>query len=99
MEPPPPPRVAVLTVTHNRCATALAALDALAAQHGLPPDTRVRVHLVDAGSHDGTPEAVRRAHPGVQVTVAGPDVLWGQGMRLASRNSRAAGSPAPTHQL
>ncbi|MGY0017527.1 glycosyltransferase family 2 protein [Streptomyces sp. YJ-C3] len=85
--------------SHDRRAATLAALDALAAQCGLPPGTRVRVHLVDAGSTDGTVRAVRRAHPGAQVAVAGPDVLWGQGMRLASRNSRAAGSPEPTHQL
>ncbi|MYW68771.1 glycosyltransferase [Streptomyces sp. SID8379] len=94
-----PPRVAVLMTSHNRRAATLAALDTLAAQQGLPPGTTVRTHLVDAGSTDGTPDAVRRAHPGVQVTVVGPDVYWGHGMRLASRNSRAAGSPEPTHQL
>ncbi|MFI0238313.1 glycosyltransferase family 2 protein [Streptomyces sp. NPDC016845] len=85
--------------THNRRADTLAALDALAAQRDLPPGTRVRVHLVDAGSTDGTARAVRRAHPDVQVTVVDPDVYWGHGMRLASRNSRAAGSCEPTHQL
>ncbi|MEB3966157.1 glycosyltransferase [Streptomyces kunmingensis] len=86
-------------VSHNRRTTTLAALDALAAQRGLPAGTHVRVHLVDAGSTDGTAPAVRRAHPGVQVTAVGPDVYWGQGTRLASRNSRAAGIPEPTHQL
>jgi GT2 family glycosyltransferase len=91
--------VAVLMTSHNRRATTLAALDALEAQRGLPPGTRVRVHLVDAGSTDGTVQAVRLSHPGVQVTVVGSDVYWGQGMRLASRNSRAAGIPEPTHQL
>ncbi|MEU6389806.1 glycosyltransferase [Streptomyces sp. NPDC046939] len=85
--------------THNRRADTLATLDALAAQRDLPPGTRVRVHLVDAGSTDGTVAAVRDAHPGVQVTVVGADVRRGHGMRLASRNSRAAGSPEPTHQL
>ncbi|MEV3853946.1 glycosyltransferase [Streptomyces sp. NPDC050095] len=85
--------------SHNRCATTLAALDAVAAQRGLPPGAHVEVHLVDAGSTDGTPEAVRRAHPGAEVAVVGPDVFWGEGMRLASRNSRAAGRPEPTHQL
>ncbi|MET9493426.1 glycosyltransferase [Streptomyces sp. NPDC006552] len=85
--------------THNRRDTTLAALDALAAQRSLPAGTRVRVHLVDAGSTDGTAETVRRAHPGVQVTVVGADVHWGEGMRLASRNSRAAGRAEPTHQL
>ncbi|MFI7385121.1 glycosyltransferase family 2 protein [Streptomyces sp. NPDC049813] len=85
--------------THDRRDTTLAALDALAAQRSLPAGTRVRVHLVDAGSTDGTAETVRRAHPGVQVTVVGADVRWGEGMRLASRNSRAAGLAEPTHQL
>ncbi|MFE1954736.1 glycosyltransferase family 2 protein [Streptomyces sp. NPDC059524] len=94
-----PPQVAVLMTCRDRRASTLAALDALAAQTGLPAGTRVRVHLVDAGSRDGTAEAVRRAHPGVQVAEAGPDVYWSHGMRLASRNSRAAGLPEPTHQL
>ncbi|MFJ9041050.1 glycosyltransferase family 2 protein [Streptomyces sp. NPDC102406] len=85
--------------THDCRDATLAALDALAAQRDLPTGTRVRVHLVDAGSTDGTAHAVRRAHPDVQVTVVGPDVRWGEGMRLASRNSRAAGIPEPTHQL
>ncbi|MEV1019905.1 glycosyltransferase [Streptomyces sp. NPDC050264] len=84
---------------HNRRVTTLATLDTLATQRGLPPGTRIRVHLVDAGSTDGTARTVRRAHPDVQVTVVGSDVYWGHGMRLASRNSRAAGSPEPTHQL
>ncbi|MGH4035868.1 glycosyltransferase family 2 protein [Actinomycetota bacterium Odt1-20B] len=85
--------------SHNRCATTLAALDAIAAQRDLPQGATVRTHLVDAGSTDGTPEAVRQARPDVQVTVVGPDVYWGHGMRLASRNSRAAGTRGPTHQL
>ncbi|MFI6941376.1 glycosyltransferase family 2 protein [Streptomyces sp. NPDC050418] len=84
---------------HNRRATTLAALDALARQRGLPRGTEIRVHLVDTGSTDGTPEAVRRAHPGVDLMCVAADVHWGQGMRIASRNSRAAGREPFTHQL
>ncbi|WP_240434998.1 glycosyltransferase [Streptomyces sp. YIM 130001] len=85
--------------SHNRRAATLSALDSLARQRGLPPGTVVRVHFVDAGSTDGTPEAVRRAHPEAEVMTVAADVFWGHGMRIASRNSRAAGAATWTHQL
>ncbi|SDK51058.1 Glycosyltransferase, GT2 family [Streptomyces indicus] len=93
------PLVAVLMTSHNRCATTLSALDALKRQCGLPAGTALHPYLVDAGSTDGTADAVRLHHPDVQVMEVGDDVFWGGGMRIASRNSRAAGGPAYTHQL
>ncbi len=93
------PLVAVLMTSHNRRTTTLSALAALKRQCGLPPGTDVQVYLVDAGSTDGTGEAVRRAHPDVHVMDTDDSVFWGHGMRIASRNSRAAGGPAFTHQL
>ncbi|MEU6880251.1 glycosyltransferase [Streptomyces sp. NPDC046712] len=97
---PPAPHVAVLMTSHNRCAKTLSALAALDRQCGLPAGTVVRTHLVDAGSTDGTPEAVRRLHPGVRVRSVGTDVFWGEGMRIAGRESCADGAAAPwTHQL
>ncbi|MFF5413165.1 glycosyltransferase family 2 protein [Streptomyces albidoflavus] len=93
------PVVAVLMTSRNRRRQLLRALDALADQRSLPPGTALRVHLVDAGSRDGTAEAVRAAHPEVEVHRAGPRVRWGEGIRTASRNSRAAGATPFTHQF
>jgi len=91
--------IAVLMTCHNRREQTLAALGALERQRGLPQHTAVRTHLVDAGSTDGTPEAVRAAHSRVEVSQVGTDVYWGHGMRIASRNSRAAGAPPWDYQL
>ncbi|MBO0513340.1 glycosyltransferase family 2 protein, partial [Streptomyces beijiangensis] len=92
-----PPQIAVLMTSHNRREKTLSALTALAGQHSV--SAVVRTHLVDAGSSDGTAGAVRAAHPGVEVMEVGPDVYWGHGMRLASRNSRMSGAPHFDHQL
>ncbi|MDQ0844826.1 GT2 family glycosyltransferase [Streptomyces sp. V1I6] len=94
-----PSRIAVLITSHNRRASTLSALAALDAQRGLPEGTDVRIHLVDAGSSDGTSEAVRAAHPRVEVVTVGADVYWGHGMRIASRNSLAGGLPPWEYQL
>ncbi|MGG7608399.1 glycosyltransferase family 2 protein, partial [Streptomyces sp. ZG43] len=48
------PVVAVLMTSRDRRRQILRALDALADQRSLPPGTALRVHLVDAGSRDGT---------------------------------------------
>ncbi len=93
------PLVAVLMTSHNRRATTLSALAALDRQCGLPAGTTVHTYLVDAGSTDGTPEAVRRHHPDVRLMGVGDDVFWGRGMRIASRNSRSADGSSFTHQL
>ncbi|MBC9714427.1 glycosyltransferase family 2 protein [Streptomyces sp. TRM66268-LWL] len=85
--------------SHNRCATTLSALDSLKRQCDLSAGTELQIHLVDAGSTDGTPEAVRRHHPDVALMSVGDDVFWGHGMRIASRNSRGADRPPFTHQL
>lgn len=95
----PPVRIAVLMTSHNRRAKTLSALAALAGQRELPEDTTVRTYLVDAGSTDGTPEAVRAAHPEVEVTTVGTDIYWSHGMRIASRTSRRSGEPAWDYQL
>lgn len=79
-----PLAVAVLMTCHNRRDTTLAALASLQAQADLPAGTTVTVHLVDAGSTDGTAAAVRAAFPGTDVVAAGPDVYWGTGTYLAA---------------
>lgn len=92
-------RIAVLMTSHNRREKALSAIDALKAQRCLPPGTALSVHLVDAGSTDGTPEAVRAAHPEVRLTPVTDDIYWGAGMRLASRDSLSADCDPWDYQL
>ncbi|MEU2999731.1 glycosyltransferase family 2 protein [Streptomyces sp. NPDC006995] len=107
-----PVHLAVLMTSHDRRARTLSALRALEEQHGLPAGTTLGVHLVDTGSTDGTPEAVRLRHPAVEVMSVGADVSRNQALRIASRNSRSGGggggplgddpggpSHAWTHQL
>lgn len=104
--------LAVLMTSHDRRARTLSALRALDEQRGLPAGTTLGVHLVDTGSTDGTPEAVRLRHPAVEVMSVGADVPRNQALRIASRNSRSGGggggplggepggpSHAWTHQL
>jgi GT2 family glycosyltransferase len=79
------PRIAVLMTCHNRKQKTLRALATLRRQRGLPPEAVLTVHLVDAGSRDGTAEAVACHHPDVDVVAARDDVFWGEGMRIASR--------------
>ncbi|WP_097986573.1 glycosyltransferase family 2 protein [Streptomyces sp. f150] len=107
-----PVHLAVLMTSHDRRARTLSALRALEEQRGLPARTTLGVHLVDTGSTDGTPEAVRLRHPAVEVMSVGADVSRNQALRIASRNSRSGnggggplgGTPggpshAWTHQL
>lgn len=91
--------IAILMTCHNRREKTLAALVSLQRQHDLPPGTSVRVHLVDAGSSDGTAAAVAEHFPHVEVAAAPPDVFWGEGMRIASRNSCRPGLPDWNYQL
>jgi GT2 family glycosyltransferase len=81
------PRIAVLMTCHNRKEKTLHTLATLGRQRGLPSGLVLTVHLVDAGSQDGTAEAVARHFPDVDVTTVGDDVFWGEGMRIASRRS------------
>ncbi|SCE05255.1 Glycosyltransferase, GT2 family [Streptomyces sp. ScaeMP-e83] len=89
--------LAVLMTSHNRRARTLSALSALESQQGLPAHATLGVHLVDAGSTDGTPEAVRRRHPSVEVMSVGADVPRNQALRIASRNSRSGGGGGGSH--
>ncbi len=86
--------LAVLMTSHNRRTRTLSALAALHAQLGLPAHATLGVHLVDAGSTDGTPEAVRLLHPSVEVMSVGADIPRNQALRIASRNSRSGGGGA-----
>ncbi|MBH0246503.1 hypothetical protein I3W98_32470, partial [Streptomyces cavourensis] len=90
--------LAVLMTSHNRRTRTLSALAALHAQRGLPAHATLGVHLVDAGSTDGTPEAVRLLHPSVEVMSVGADTPRNQALRIASRNSRSGGGGGGSHR-
>ncbi|AWI31826.1 glycosyltransferase family 2 protein [Streptomyces sp. ICN441] len=85
-----PRGVAVLMTCHNRRERTLAAIASVYAQTGLPAGTRCTVHLVDAGSADGTADAVRAAFPATDVLTVGADVHWGTGTRIAATRADPA---------
>jgi GT2 family glycosyltransferase len=76
-------------------ARTLSCLASLSAQEGLG-DTRLEVVLVDAGSTDGTREAVEARFPEVEVLARGSDLFWNGGMRVAHGHAAASD---PDHYL
>lgn len=79
----PDPRVAVVMITHNRLREVLCSLGHLTR---LPE--RPRIVLVDNGSDDGTPAAVRERYPGVVVVTSGRN-LGAAGRTLGVRQADA----------
>lgn len=84
--------IAVILTCFNRRETTLTCLDHLVNQTALetePPgqgpeaEAELHVFLVDDGSTDGTGEAVRSAHPEVQVIPGTGDLFWNRGMHRA----------------
>jgi GT2 family glycosyltransferase len=75
-------RLAVLLTCHNRVASTIACLESLSMQTEIV-DVEVEVVLVDAGSLDGTGEAVLKRFPHVTVLTRGPELFWNGGMREA----------------
>lgn len=80
-------KIAVLMTSHNRRTKTLQCLKSLFAQEVGGHDLMVDVVLVDAGSTDGTVDAVRDAFPNVLVVQRDADVFWGGGMRIAAREA------------
>lgn len=78
--------VAVLLTCHDRRSETLACLAALAAQL---TTASLRVHLVDAGSRDGTADEVERRFPDVTVLRRGRELYWNSGMRAAWEHARS----------
>jgi GT2 family glycosyltransferase len=76
------PRISVLLTCHNRAARTLTCLRSLANQAD-PSQAELEIVLVDAGSTDGTPEAVAEHFPQVTLVRRGPDLFWNGGMRVA----------------
>jgi len=70
---------------HNRRAQTLAALARLGDER---VDSKMCVYLVDDGSSDGTADAVRAAHPWVQVIRGDGNLFWAGGTRCAEDHAR-----------
>lgn len=79
---PADPRTTVVVITHNRREQLLHTLDRLA---GLPE--RPPVIVVDNASTDGTPEAVARLHPAVDLLASGLN-LGAPGRNIGVREAR-----------
>lgn len=77
------PRIAVLITCFNRCEKTLLCLRLLSNQKK-GQDTEIAVYVVDGGSTDGTPKAIRDAFPDVKVVVK-DGLYWAGGMRAAWR--------------
>lgn len=75
-------RVAVLLTCHNRVDRTTACLESLCSQSHLTTPS-LQVVVVDAGSGDGTREAVEQRFPEVELLKRGPDLFWNGGMRVA----------------
>jgi GT2 family glycosyltransferase len=67
---------------HNRKDSTISCLDSLFHQK-LSDHVRLKVHLVDDESSDGTANAVKRRFTGVNVIKGNGNLYWGGGMRLA----------------
>ena len=74
--------IAVLITCHNRREKTIACLKALYLSE-LPQEVRLEVILVDDGSTDGTPEAVRIDYPKVEILQADGTLFWNRGMHWA----------------
>jgi GT2 family glycosyltransferase len=75
-------RIAALITCHNRKEKTLACLDALKNQKAIE-HVNLRVFLVDAGSTDGTADAVRKSFPEVNLIPRDDSLFWCGGMRVA----------------
>jgi GT2 family glycosyltransferase len=75
-------KVGVLVTCHNRVERTVSCLDSMQGQVE-SADANVQVVLVDAGSTDGTREAVKDRFPEVTVLARGPELFWNGGMRVA----------------
>ena len=75
-------QIAILITCHNRRETTLSCLDAINNQK-LANTVTLQVYLVDAGSTDGTKEAVLEHFPEVNLIPRDKDLFWCGGMRVA----------------
>jgi GT2 family glycosyltransferase len=79
--------LAVLMTCHERRAKTLRCLASLERQVGVDA-TAFDTIVVDAGSRDGTAEAISSHHPTVTVIPREADLFWNGGMRVAMETAR-----------
>lgn len=77
----------VLMAVHNRKDSAIEAISSLMAS-AQQADVGVQIVVVDAGSIDGTPEAISALFPDVVIVPTGPESYWANSMRIAWESSR-----------
>lgn len=75
-------QIAVLITCHNRCDATLGCLRRLYEQ-AIGESFEIDVFVVDAGSTDGTREAIRRGFPRVKLIPRDDTVFWCGGMLIA----------------
>jgi GT2 family glycosyltransferase len=80
----PSPELAVLLASFNRRDVTLTCLRSL--RHQTPPGHRMSVRLLDAGSTDGTVEAVSDEFPEASVVVV-PGVYWARSMVMLAESA------------
>ena len=81
-------RIAVLLTSHNRREATLGSIARLEHQT-LASDVELHRFLVDAGSNDGTPDAIRSRFPSVRLIEVSAEVFWNRGMHRAFRDAMA----------
>lgn len=79
--------LAILLTVFNRKKTTLSCLRSVYAQEGLT-DFDVEIFIVDGGSNDGTPEAVKVGFPEVHVSIC-KGLYWNRGMHAAWEEASA----------
>jgi GT2 family glycosyltransferase len=75
-------QIAVLITCHNRKDLTLACLRKLMRQTGIDV-VRIQAYLVDAGSTDGTAEAIEKHFPNVRLIQRDSSLFWCGGMQVA----------------
>lgn len=73
--------IAVLITCFNRKAKTLNCIQNIYAQQGIE-ETELDIYVVDGGSNDGTPEAIRKMYPQVNIYIEN-GLFWAGGMRAA----------------
>jgi GT2 family glycosyltransferase len=84
-------RIAALLTCHNRRESTVECVALLRAQRRAGPLERLDVVVVDAGSTDGTPDALEGRWPDITVVRAEPTLFWNGGMRRAWEQARRSG--------
>jgi GT2 family glycosyltransferase len=80
-------KIAVLLTTFNRKQKTITCLEKLKEQK-LPADVQVELFLTDAGSSDGTVDAVQAIYPAAHIFVGDGSMFWAGGMRNSWNEAR-----------